>query len=338
MQFKDIVSFFTALKTKLDESKLLLSTSITVSDQFDYNSVDLSALCESVEFITFTQNHKLSSNGLDEASNVLQINNIEQEIERLIGSGVSPTKIVLGLNFAGYGFTTTIVNNDEDAKFDRIYRYNEVCGLQLTDPRKWKTIRNEPSLSMVMSKEENKVILIESSRSIANKVRFAIKRGLAGIAPIYIAFDELYGLKKIDRNIFEDFVPYDGVDLNIPVRSDRKFPLLNTINEAIDVTLDELNQEAELSVTPRSTTTTTTQRVTTTKATTITPEITTSDYLATTLSPEQTLEIVTDKDKKVICQVYLTSFTMANEVDWNLCTHVISVEKAVEGMMMIYWR
>lgn len=335
------MSFFTALKAKFDESQLLFTISIPISEEFDYQRFDVSALSGSVEFITFIQNTKYLVESFDDAINALQIYTLEQEVDRLINSGVPAEKVVLGLDFTGFGFTIAPDTSDEDGKFDRIYRYNEVSGLLLTDPRKWNVIHKEPSLTIVKGKQENVIIVIESTRSIANKVRMAIKRGFAGIAPTAIAFDEVFGLRKIDQDTFDDFVTYDGVNLNIPQRADRQFPLLNAINEAIEVAQDELTQEANLPEPPVPTTTTTPERSITQRATKISPD----NPEATTLNkrskrPEQALEAVLDKNKKVVCQVYPPSYMAANKinldigkVDWNLCTHLVSIDTTGEGIV-----
>lgn len=321
------MSFFTALKAKFDQSQLLLSASIVISEQFDYNRFNLTTLSESVEFITVIPNHRFGSNGLENATSALAITTLRQELNALIESGVSPSKIVLGLDFTGFGFKTI---DEQDIEFDRMYRYNEVTGLQLTEPRKWNVIRDEPSYTIVENKKENRVIVVESSRSIANKVRYATKMGLAGVAPASVSFDELYGVRKIDENTFVDFVPFAGVNLTIPTRTERKCPLFNTINETIVVAEDELLQEAELPERPQS------------------PEIPidstpppNNNNLPEETTPETKLSpelLATNKDKKIVCEIPLPSY-MDRKIgfdiknfDWDLCTHVVSIDSTGNGM------
>lgn len=98
--------------------------------------------------------------------------------------------------------------------------------------------------------------VIDSSRSIANKVRFAMKRGLTGVAMDFLDFDDVFGKCGIDNDTFEDFKPIEGVTLKFPKRTDPTFLLLRTVNEAIDVTMDEIKQE--LIICPTTTTATTT--------------------------------------------------------------------------------
>lgn len=88
---------------------------------------------------------------------------------------------------------------------------------------------------------KNTFVILESSRSIANKVRFAVKRGLAGVAAVHMQFDDYLGVCAKNDDTFVDFQPAESAILNIPQRNDSTFPLLCTINEAIDLTLDEIN-------------------------------------------------------------------------------------------------
>lgn len=329
-QFQNVVSFLTALKSKFVQSNLLLTVSIAISERFDFNRYNLKALSESVDFVIFAQNTKPSGNRLSLDNAKSSISSIEYKIDSLIESGVSAGKIVMGLDLLGFGFTGTSKDNDEDGTFDRMYRYNEVCGLQLSDPRRWRESYADTSLSVLKNSIDNRAIIIESSRSIANKVRLAVKLGLAGVAPTSIAFDEFYGLRSIDSDMFKDFELSDGVNLDFPHRSVRSFPLLNTINEVTRLTLDELKEESKLpSVTPRIRTTT---RERTSKTTTATP----SDNGGTDLSKVQR---VSPEDAKVVCQVYTQTELNAKKIqfdyktfNWKLCTHVISVEEMFGGM------
>lgn len=289
----------------------------------------MTALSESVEFITVIPNHRFGSNSLEDATRALGVANLRQELKRLIESGVSLSKIVLGLEFTGFGFKTI---DEHDVEFDRMYRYNEVTGLQLIEPRKWNVIRDEPSFSIVANTNENRMIVLESSRSIANKVRYATKMGLAGVAPASISFDEFYGVRKIDENTFIDFVPFAGVNLTIPMRTDRKYPLFNTINETIVVAEDELLQEAQLPDRPQSPEIPSDSAPPPPPINNNSPGETTPD---TKPSPEL---LATNKNKKIVCEIPLPSymdqkivFDMKN-FDWDLCTHVVSIDSTGKGM------
>jgi len=79
-------------------------------------------------------------------------------------------------------------------------------------------------------------IVTDNSRTMANKVRFAIQRGLGGVAAIDITLDDFIGNCNIDSDTFDDFKG----DISLDVTEHIDFSLLRVINKAIDVTLDEL--------------------------------------------------------------------------------------------------
>jgi hypothetical protein len=51
---------------------------------------------------------------------------------------------------------------------------------------------------------------------------------------------------KLNFDTFSDFRPKPKVRLNIPKRLEKNFPLLRTLNDAIVITLDEMQQEKDL--------------------------------------------------------------------------------------------
>lgn len=58
--------------------------------------------------------------------------------------------------------------------------------------------------------------------------------------------DDIRGKCGVDADTWDDFKVADGVVLNIPKRNESTFPLLKTINEAITLTLDEMQQQTNL--------------------------------------------------------------------------------------------
>lgn len=240
------------------------------------------------------------------------LSSIEHKIDGLIASGVPAEKMVMGLNFTGFGFTKTTEINDQDGSFDRIYRYNEICGLRFANPRRWKTVSNDTNFSVVRNNDENRAFVMDTSRSIANKVLIVLKRGLAGVAPTTIAFDEFYGLQTIDENTFADFVAVDGAALELPKIMNRQLPLLNTINEVTQMSLDEV-------------------KVFPTTKPNINEDKIEKDNTTTVVIPAA-------EDVKMVCQVYTQSDLIANDItfdydnfDWNMCTHVITVDLVTGG-------
>lgn len=214
------------MKQAFDQSKLLLSVTISVPESFDFSRFDLAALSNAVQFINFVHDYSWLWSGANDAVKWLQISNAQNKIEKLIELGVSPTKIVMGIHLTGMGF------KHFGGTLKSTYRYVDVCNA------KKKTFDANCGLTFLVKNHAD--VVIESSRSIANKVRFAMKRGLLGVAPIYMPFDDYLGICKNDNDTFADFEP---VVLNIPNRTDNTFPLLHTISEAMDLTLGEMGQK-----------------------------------------------------------------------------------------------
>ena len=99
------------------------------------------------------------------------------------------------------------------------------------------------NLAILQNKNENseiREVIFQSTRSIANLVRLAMKSGLAGLAAVPINFDDFRGKFGLDEDTFDDFKPTTKFTSDI---LKRKFPLLRTINVSINVTLDEIRNE-----------------------------------------------------------------------------------------------
>lgn len=132
-------------------------------------------------------------------------------IDRLIELGVPSTKLVVGiLKFGG----------------DELYVANIASRLKINDN--------------LIPKTE---IQIESGRSIANVIRFAIKQNVAGFLTFGVNDYDLVRRSEIAIDTFADFKPKPGVVLNLPPRNDFNYPFHATINAAINVTLDEILKE-----------------------------------------------------------------------------------------------
>lgn len=90
---------------------------------------------------------------------------------------------------------------------------------------------------------ETKVVVYDSTRSIAKKMRFAMENDLAGVMTWSIDTDDFLGDCDVDQETFEDFGKTAGVKLTLPKRVNSNYPLLRTINEGIIIALDEIDQE-----------------------------------------------------------------------------------------------
>lgn len=176
--------------------------------------------------------------------------NVQYTIDYLIKLGAAPTKIVLGLPFYGRTFVTKFDGNFDDPAnemgFQGVYTkengfmgYNEICALLSNRTSGWKR-----SYSVDMSQavatyrdeaaNETRVVVFDSSRSIARKIKFAMSRNLAGAMIWSIDTDDFLGDCDTDGDTFADFKPIPGVTLNMPKRIETNFPLLRTINEGED--------------------------------------------------------------------------------------------------------
>lgn len=250
-----------ALNSKFTQSNLTLMVSISVSKYIDYKIYNIPALSQVVEFINFAYKYRWWPKGyrMNEAYELYSKSNVENKLNELLGLGVPSSKIILSLPFSGAGFIDAL-NDTNNAKFERMYGYNVVCQMLAYRPWYWEKSYDNSNLYILRSKS-NQTVIIDSSRSIANKVRFAIKQNLAGFMAEAITLDDYDCYCECDKDTFKDFKTVDEVNLKFPKRINHRLPLLHTINEAIDVTLDEMAQEDKIP------TTTTTEKTSSTDAT-----------------------------------------------------------------------
>lgn len=234
------------LSESFRQSGLLLTASISASDDYLEKEFNYSRIFEHFDFIhyqdatTSTEFKDISS--LKEVLASQSISRYENNMDKLIELGVPPQKLVMGVQLFGSGFSYE--NDVEKLEPEEFKAYRTICS-EIDD--KWqKTFDNSSCLSVLTNEEEKLVIVFENTRSVANKLRLAMKRGLAGVVSTYISNDDYQGKCSIDQDTFIDFHPVEGVKLTIPKRNETTFPILRTINEAIVVALDEIQQEAVL--------------------------------------------------------------------------------------------
>jgi chitinase len=94
---------------------------------------------------------------------------------------------------------------------------------------------------------EAHAVTYDNARSIANKVRYAIKMGLQGVMVWTVDTDDFRGDCDITltEDRFSDFRTAPNVKLTIPKYTGKNYPLLRTLNEAISLTLSEIRQETK---------------------------------------------------------------------------------------------
>lgn len=238
------------LKESFEEHNLLLTASIKIPELFNHTKYNFEKLSKCLDFITFVHEYSrlMSTYKINDVQKSLELSNDQVKFERLLETGIPSSKVIFGVHLTGPGFSIASGVKDEDAIYKRIYEYTLVCNALSLKPQKWTKSYSKSGVPILRKTDPGLVILIENSRSIANKVRFAMKRGLGGISPTPITYDDFEGkcLKYIFDDTFDDFIPEDGIILSIPQRKGSTIPLLHVINQAMRVTLDEIKQEENL--------------------------------------------------------------------------------------------
>lgn len=185
--------------------------------------------------------------------------NVEFTIEYLIKMGASPSKIVMGIPFYGRTFITEGPGNFGDASTDVGFMgpytrengfmgYNELCVLLSNTSSRW-TKSWDAAKSQGVAKQlnietgETKVAVFDSARSVANKMRFVMSQDLGGAMVWSVDTDDFLGDCEIELDTYDDFGKMAGVKLSIPRRVNANYPLLRTINEALIIAEDEIEQE-----------------------------------------------------------------------------------------------
>ncbi|KAL7050542.1 hypothetical protein ACKWTF_004121 [Chironomus riparius] len=188
--------------------------------------------------------------------------NVEFSIDYFIKLGAPLEKLMLGLPFYGRTFITTQDGNLGDVSDDKGFPgpftrengfmgYNEICQALSSTSEEWNSqwdVESSEALAKVQLANETRVVSYDSPRSIANKVRYAMKKGLGGVMVWSVDTDDFLGEcdDKINFDTFNDYRAEPKVKLNIPKRTEKNYPLLRTLNDAIVITLDELKQEEDL--------------------------------------------------------------------------------------------
>lgn len=183
---------------------------------------------------TFIKMKTLESDGLLKLSKFFDFIHVHQmQAETLVKLNVSPSKIITTVEFM----------------VERTLCYYEICNLLLSNngSSKWEKKWDSNIGASVADHETatglKKSHTIPSSRSVANQIRNAIRWGLAGAMAYTIDSDDTLGKCGIDEDTFDDFNPAKNIAFNIPNRNNTSFPLLRTINDAIFVAIDELQEE-----------------------------------------------------------------------------------------------
>lgn len=119
--------------------------------------------------------------------------NVKFSIEYFIKLGAPKEKLMLGLPFYGRTFITKTKGDHGDesdetgfagpyTREDGFNGYNEIC--KSLASAEWESewnVRSSEALARAQYSNGTRVVTYDSPRSIANKVRYAIREGLGGV-------------------------------------------------------------------------------------------------------------------------------------------------------------
>jgi chitinase len=170
-------------------------------------------------------------------------NTVESRVQYFMNLGVPAEKLILGIGFHGRAYVTSGNGNIGDAtkndfgfqgpfvKENGYLGYNEICRMQKESS--WD-VRFDPEASEAIGKfrrdGSTHVVTYATPRSVANKVKFAMEKNLGGVWAWFVDTDDLRGECKRDLTTFADFSQATPTP-----RRERDFPLLRTINEAMEM-------------------------------------------------------------------------------------------------------
>ncbi|XP_036337876.1 probable chitinase 2 [Rhagoletis pomonella] len=188
---------------------------------------------------------------------------VQYTIDYLLKLGAPPNKIVLGLPFYGRTFRTPRDGNVGDptdgiafqgpfTREEGFLGYNEICSILSNRTSGWSTVWDAKTSQMLARSERDvfsglvQVVTFDNGRSIANKVKYAVEKKLAGTMIWSIDTDDFRGVCKPEDDIYADYkyLQSNGHAI-MPKRINSNYPLLRTINEATTLALEEIEQSIE---------------------------------------------------------------------------------------------
>lgn len=238
---KDLMSSF-------ETQNLLLTATFIGLNKMIVEKLDIPSLSEHFDRLHFVQKYNFVETwpGSYRVEDVLKERNVSslmEAIDKLIEFGVAPEKLILGLQFVGLSFHAVLDLAPKSATFRRTMSYDEICRTLSNDKKsEWQKFYDD-GVGLAIAKDESKswrgilkstnVIVYESSRSIANKIQFAVDRKLGGAMAFPIEMDDFRGNCGIEEDVFDDFNL--GTKFNISNRHNVTHSLLKTINFAFEV-------------------------------------------------------------------------------------------------------
>lgn len=250
---ENILNLLKDLKKSFEHRNLLLTATLIVENKKFTNTIDVNTMAKYLDLLHFMPKYNYvetwpGSYRVEDVMKIRGIENLKDSIDGLIDLGVPAEKIVIGIQFIGLSFHSILDLSPNLATFRRLMQYNEVCRvLTSTDQQtKWEKFYDD-EYGMTIAKDESKswrgilrprdIIVYESGRSIANKIKYALNRKLAGAMAFPIDMDDYRGNCGLDEDAFIDYNL--GGTLNIPNHHNITQPLLKTISFAFGVALFE---------------------------------------------------------------------------------------------------
>lgn len=233
------------LKTSFELHNISLTATYIAAHEQILENLDPSRISNHFDFVHFLQWYMFDGPKFGQYQLALEmrsIRNMQKSIDCAIALGMPRKKIVMGLQLLPTVFDHF---SSEIEKFD----YSQFCDLEekYDDTIGLNTAKKLVPILWTFLPEHERYIY-ESSRSIANRVRFAVRRNLGGIMAFSINYDDFEGKCKAENDTFADFSPTSGVTLNISDDKNTTFPLLYTMNKAIVIATDEIIQENRIRI------------------------------------------------------------------------------------------
>nr|CAD7586597.1 unnamed protein product [Timema genevievae] len=244
---QNFVSLVKELRQEFDKHHWLLTAALGASQDTIDLAYDIPALSQDLDFIHAmcydyhgTWDKRTGANAPLRPTDLNDKLNLEFSIKYFLKLGVPPNKLIMGLPLYGRTFfveglteVTSLGDPAQEKGFQGPYTredgfmgYNEICEELNANKSSWKQFWDEKSVTP-FAVNGNKVIAYDNERSIAEKVKFAIKNKLGGIMVWSVDTDDFHGdcYEKDDNAIAASY------------------PLMRAINKAVFVSQREQANE-----------------------------------------------------------------------------------------------
>ncbi|XP_037930954.1 probable chitinase 2 [Teleopsis dalmanni] len=271
---ENFVKLTKELREEFDQYNLLLTSAIGAAKNVIDQAYDVRQLSRYLDFLHImcydyhgSWDKKIGYNAplKSSSSDVLSV---QFTIDYLLKLGAPSHKIVVGLPFYGRTFKTPFsgnINDDSEGvgfqgpytREDGFLGYNEICNILSNKTSGWVTEFDVETSQMLGRSERDvfnglvRVVTFDNSRSIANKVKFAMGKDLAGLMVWSVDTDDFIGDCLPEEDIYMDYEFVNkGSPLTVPTRLNTNYPLLRTINEAIILSIEEIKYKEQNAVIP----------------------------------------------------------------------------------------